>query len=45
MMLQAGFRAPDFILRDQSGGEVQLSRYNEGGNTALFFYVHDFTPI
>lgn len=42
-MIQAGERAPDFMLRDQNGREHTLSEYR-GKWVLLYFYPKDDTP-
>ena len=43
-MLEAGARAPDFILKDQDENDVSLSDLLQGGPLILYFYPADFTP-
>jgi len=42
-MLEAGMKAPEFILPDQNGNEVRLSDYL-GQKVILYFYPRDNTP-
>lgn len=42
-MLNAGMKAPDFALKDQSGAEVRLSDFL-GKKVVLYFYPKDNTP-
>jgi len=41
--LQEGQQAPDFIAKDESGAEYQLSKM-KGKNVILYFYPKDDTP-
>lgn len=43
MLLQAGQKAPDFVLQDQQGNEVRLSDHL-GKKVVLYFYPRDNTP-
>ena len=43
-MLKPGSRAPEFVLEDSEGTEVNLSDLLEGGPLILYFYPADFTP-
>lgn len=43
MFLEAGTRAPDFTLPDQSGNPVRLSSF-KGKKVVLYFYPKDNTP-
>lgn len=43
MALQAGRKAPDFIVEDQNGKPVSLHDF-KGKKVALFFYPKDNTP-
>lgn len=43
MMLQAGTKAPDFLLPDKDGREVRLSDFL-GKRVVLYFYPRDNTP-
>ena len=43
-MLEAGSRAPEFVLPDDSGKEVSLSDLLKDGPLILYFYPADFTP-
>ena len=42
-MLEAGMKAPDFILNDQNGNAVRLSDHL-GKKVVLYFYPRDNTP-
>jgi peroxiredoxin Q/BCP len=42
-MIEAGKRAPDFILMDQNGKSVKLSKL-KGSPVVLYFYPRDDTP-
>jgi len=42
-MLEAGMKAPDFLLVDQHGKEVRLSDFL-GRKVVLYFYPKDHTP-
>ena len=43
-MLKPGSRAPEFVLQDSDGAEVNLSDLLEKGPLILYFYPADFTP-
>ncbi len=43
-MLKPGSRAPEFVLEDSDGTEVNLSDLLENGPLILYFYPADFTP-
>ncbi len=43
-MLKVGMRAPEFILDDENGDEVELSHLLQKGALILYFYPADFTP-
>ena len=43
-MLEAGSRAPEFVLQDSDGNEVSLSDLLQDGPLILYFYPADFTP-
>lgn len=43
-MLKTGQTAPEFILPDENGDEVQLSNLLQKGPLILYFYPADFTP-
>jgi len=43
-MLKPGDVAPEFILPDENGDEVSLSRLLQTGPIILYFYPADFTP-
>ena len=43
-MIDAGSRAPEFVLSDQDGREVSLSDLLQDGPLILYFYPADFTP-
>jgi peroxiredoxin Q/BCP len=43
-MLSEGSKAPDFKLRDDRGGEVQLSAFKGKKSVVLFFYPKADTP-
>lgn len=45
MTLEAGDRAPDFTLPDQSGSPVTLSSLLTAGPVVLFFYPAAETPV
>ena len=42
-MLEAGTKAPDFTLNDQSGAPISLSDF-AGRKVVLYFYPKDNTP-
>lgn len=43
-MLEAGSRAPEFVLPNDQGGETTLSDLLQNGPLILYFYPADFTP-
>lgn len=43
-MLEAGSKAPEFVLPDDQGGETSLSDLLQDGPLILYFYPADFTP-
>lgn len=43
-MLKPGSRAPEFVLPDQDGNDVELSDLLTDGPLILYFYPADFTP-
>ena len=43
-MLEAGSRAPEFVLENDQGGETSLSDLVQNGPLILYFYPADFTP-
>jgi len=43
-MLEAGAKAPEFVLPDDHGGETALSDLLQNGPLILYFYPADFTP-
>jgi peroxiredoxin Q/BCP len=43
-MLEAGSRAPEFVLENDQGGETSLSDLVQDGPLILYFYPADFTP-
>ena len=42
-MLEAGTKAPDFVLKDKDGKQIRLSDYL-GKKVVLYFYPRDNTP-
>lgn len=42
-MLEAGIKAPDFLLNDKDGNQIKLSDYL-GKKVVLYFYPRDNTP-
>jgi thioredoxin-dependent peroxiredoxin len=42
--VEAGERAPDFVLPDQAGNPVRLSELLRGHAVVLYFYPRDGTP-
>ena len=44
-MLQAGERAPEFTLPDETGMDRSLTELLRAGAIVLYFYPTDFTPI
>ncbi len=42
-MLNAGEKAPDFVVKDQDGNDVKLSDF-KGEKVVLYFYPRDMTP-
>ena len=43
-MLQAGERAPEFTLPDETGSDRSLTELLSSGAIVLYFYPADFTP-
>ncbi|MDX1403839.1 MAG: peroxiredoxin [Woeseiaceae bacterium] len=43
-MLKVGSVAPEFILTDEKGDEVALTKLLQDGPIILYFYPADFTP-
>ncbi len=43
-MLDAGSKAPEFVLENDQGGESSLSELVQDGPLILYFYPADFTP-
>lgn len=43
-MLKPGSLAPEFILSDENGNEVALTKLLQDGPIILYFYPADFTP-
>ena len=43
-MIEPGFTAPDFSLRDQDGRDVSLADFR-GQTVVLVFYPADFSPV
>jgi len=43
-MLEAGAKAPEFVLANDRGGETALSELLQNGPLILYFYPADFTP-
>ena len=43
-MLEPGSLAPEFILSDENGDEVALTKLLQDGPIILYFYPADFTP-
>jgi peroxiredoxin Q/BCP len=43
-MLEAGSKAPEFVLENDQGGETSLSDLVQNGPLILYFYPADFTP-
>lgn len=43
-MLEAGSKAPEFVLEDDDEGEISLSGLLQNGPLILYFYPADFTP-
>ncbi len=43
-MLRPGSLAPEFILSDENGDEVALTKLLQDGPIILYFYPADFTP-
>ena len=43
-MLDAGAKAPEFVLNDHEGRETSLSDLLQAGPLILYFYPADFTP-
>jgi peroxiredoxin Q/BCP len=44
-VLQAGTRAPEFVLPDERGVDTSLSGLLQEGSLILYFYPADFTPF
>jgi peroxiredoxin Q/BCP len=44
-MLQAGERAPEFTLPDETGMDRSLTELLSAGAIVLYFYPTDFTPV
>ena len=44
-MLQAGERAPEFTLPDETGMDRSLTELLRAGAIVLYFYPADFTPV
>jgi peroxiredoxin Q/BCP len=44
-MLQAGERAPEFTLPDETGMDRSLTQLLSAGAIVLYFYPADFTPV
>lgn len=44
-MLKPGDLAPEFILSDENGDEVALTKLLRDGPIILYFYPADFTPV
>jgi len=43
-MLKEGDKAPDFILPNQDGKKIKLSRFKGKKDVVLYFYPKDLTP-
>ncbi len=43
-MLEAGAKAPEFVLKNQDGVDTSLSDLLQDGPLILYFYPADFTP-
>ena len=43
-LLKTGDKAPDFVLKDNTGKEVKLHDYQGRKNVVLYFYPKDDTP-
>jgi peroxiredoxin Q/BCP len=43
-MLEAGSKAPEFVLQDENGDDVSLTDLLADGPLILYFYPADFTP-
>ena len=43
-MLNAGSKAPEFVLQDENGSDVSLTELLTSGPLILYFYPADFTP-
>ena len=43
-MLEAGSKAPEFVLENDEGGETSLTELLDAGPLILYFYPADFTP-
>jgi len=44
-MLKPGSRAPEFVLPDHTGKDVELTDLLADGPLILYFYPADFTPV
>lgn len=44
-MLKPGSNAPEFVLPDQDGRDVELTALLDNGPLILFFYPADYSPI
>ena len=43
-MLRTGMRAPEFVLPNEKGEQIELSQLLQNGPLILYFYPADFTP-
>ena len=43
-MLEAGAKAPEFVLLNDEGAETSLTNLLQDGPLVLYFYPADFTP-
>jgi len=43
-MLQVGSKAPEFVLKNDSGRDMSLTELLDDGPLVLYFYPADFTP-
>ena len=43
-MLEAGSKAPEFVLQDENGQDLSLTDLLAAGPLILYFYPADFTP-